>query len=68
MSDSVEATEPEPHALCRYRRRELRDGIEMDRCYAIGIEELGDLPCEYCVDERNQGGRSCLPQRRSPSS
>ena len=35
---------------CPHRRKELRDGILMDWCYAIGFERLGDLPCEYCVE------------------
>ena len=32
------------------RRRETRDGVTMDWCYAIGCERLGDMPCEYCRD------------------
>ena len=40
------------HAPCGYRRRETRDGITMDWCYAIGAEELGDMPCNYCADRR----------------
>ena len=49
MSDSKEVLE---HAPCRYRRRETRHGIAMDWCYAIGAEELGDMPCNYCADRR----------------
>ena len=49
MSDSKEVLE---HAPCRYRRRESRDGVEMDWCYAICFEEPGDLPCVYCADRK----------------
>ena len=38
------------HAPCPKRRREVRDGVDMDWCYAIGLEEVGDMPCEYCKD------------------
>ena len=38
------------HKPCKHRRREERDGVTMDWCYAIGCEEVGDMPCEYCVD------------------
>ena len=51
MSDSEEIVD---HAPCRHRRREARYGIEMDWCYAIGAEELGDLPCKYCVDRKKE--------------
>ena len=52
MSDSEG---PAEHAPCRHRRRETRNGVTMDWCYAIGAEELGDLPCEYCVDRKKKG-------------
>ena len=51
MSDSEGPVE---HAPCSHRRRETRCGVEMDWCYAIGAEELGDLPCEYCVDQKKE--------------
>lgn len=38
------------HKPCNRRNRECRDGVTMDWCYAIGFEEVGDMPCEYCVD------------------
>ena len=38
------------HKPCKHRKREERDGVTMDWCYAIGFEEVGDMPCEYCVD------------------
>lgn len=40
----------EKHKPCKHRRRETRYGVEMDWCYAIGCEEVGDMACEYCVD------------------
>lgn len=40
------------HKPCARRKRERRDGVTMDWCYAIGFEEPGDMPCEYCVDRR----------------
>ena len=44
---------PSPeHLPCKHRRHETRDGVEMDWCFAIGVEEIGDLPCEYCVDRK----------------
>lgn len=41
------------HKPCKHRRREVRDGVELDWCYAIGCEEVGDMPCEYCSDRRD---------------
>lgn len=38
------------HKPCKQRKREERDGVTMDYCYAIGCCEVGDMPCEYCVD------------------
>ena len=38
------------HNSCKHREREERDGVTMDWCYAIGCCEVGDMPCEYCVD------------------
>lgn len=38
------------HKPCERRKREEHDGVTMDWCYAIGFEEAGDMPCEYCVD------------------
>lgn len=38
------------HKPCKHRKREERDGVTMDWCYAIGCCEVGDMPCEYCVD------------------
>lgn len=40
------------HKPCKRRKREARDGVEMDWCYAIGCEKVGDMPCEYCADRR----------------
>ena len=37
-------------APCKHRKREMVDGVELDMCYAIGIERIGDMPCEYCVE------------------
>lgn len=42
------------HAPCRHRRRETRDGVTMDWCYAIGCCKIGDMPCEYCSDAKKQ--------------
>ena len=42
------------HTPCKFRKREVIDGVELDMCYAIGFERIGDMPCEYCVDWRNQ--------------
>lgn len=47
----------ERHVPCPRRRRETRDGVTMDWCYAIGVEELGDMPCEYCRDKRKGKGK-----------
>ena len=46
------------HKPCKHRKRETRNGVTMDWCYAIGVEEVGDMPCEYCVDhpERYEKG------------
>lgn len=38
------------HKPCKHRKRETRDGVTMDWCYAIGCERLGDMPCQYCRD------------------
>lgn len=43
-----------PHTPCRHRRRETRDGVTLDWCYAIGCEELGDMPCDYCTDREGE--------------
>ena len=40
------------HNPCMHRKRETRDGVEMDWCYAIGCEQAGDMPCEYCADKK----------------
>ena len=45
------------HRPCGRRKRETRDGVTMDWCYAIGIEEVGDLPCEYCADREDKKGK-----------
>ena len=42
--------EPKKHKPCKHRKRETRDGVELDWCYAIGFDRIGDMPCEYCVD------------------
>lgn len=42
------------HKICKYRRRETRNGVTMDWCYAIGFEELGDLVCEYCNEMKGE--------------
>ena len=47
------------HAPCKNRKRETRDGVTMDWCYAIGCCEVGDMPCEYCADRK--GGRDGKP-------
>ena len=44
------------HCPCEHRRREKRYRVTMDWCYAIGVEEVGDLPCEYCADRKNKKG------------
>ena len=38
------------HRPCKYRKRETRDGVTMNWCYAIGVERVGDMPCTYCSD------------------
>lgn len=43
------------HKPCKHRRRETRDGVTLDWCYAIGCCEIGDMPCEYCADRRQDG-------------
>lgn len=48
---------PEKHKPCKHRRRETRDGVTMDWCYAIGCCELGDMPCEYCADRKDGNGK-----------
>lgn len=49
--------EEKRHKPCKHRRRETRDGVELDWCYAIGCEEVGDMPCEYCSDWRDGNGK-----------
>ena len=39
------------HKPCKYRKRETRDGVTLDWCYAIGCCEVGDMPCEYCNEK-----------------
>ncbi len=46
--------DPIVHKPCKYRRREGRGGGKADWCHAIGAFERGDLPCEYCVDKKNE--------------
>ena len=46
--------EKESHMPCKYRKREKRDGVELDWCYAIGCVEVGDMPCEYCSDRKKE--------------
>lgn len=41
------------HKPCKHRKRETREGVTMDWCYAIGCCERGDMPCEYCRDRRD---------------
>lgn len=48
------ASAPIVHKPCKYRRREDRGGGKADWCHAIGAFERGDLPCEYCVDKKNE--------------
>ena len=38
------------HTPCKHRKLKIIDGVELDMCYAIGWERIGDLPCEYCAD------------------
>lgn len=45
------------HKPCKHRRRETRDGVTMDWCYAIGCCELGDMACEYCADRKDGNGK-----------
>lgn len=42
------------HRPCKHRKRETRDGVEMEWCYAIGCVEIGDMPCEYCADRKEK--------------
>ena len=42
------------HAPCKHRKREIVDGVAVDMCYAIGFERVGDMPCEYCVDNKKK--------------
>ena len=44
--------ETEKHIPCKHRRREIVDDVELDMCYAIGFERVGDMPCEYCSDRK----------------
>lgn len=44
----------ENHAPCKHRRRETINGVELDMCYAIGFERIGDMPCEYCADNKKK--------------
>lgn len=37
---------------CKFRRKEVRDGVLMDWCYALGFERLGDLPCDDCQTDK----------------
>lgn len=41
------------HKPCKHRRRETINGCTLDMCYAIGFERVGDMPCEYCSDWRD---------------
>lgn len=43
------------HRPCKHRKRETRDGVEMDWCYAIGCDRVGDMPCVYCADKEGGG-------------
>lgn len=43
------------HKPCEHRKHETRDGVELDWCYAIGFERVGDMPCEYCADAKGEG-------------
>ena len=54
MTETTSTSKP-----CKHRRRETRNGVTMDWCYAIGWEELGDMPCEYCNTwkDKNKEGR-----------
>lgn len=45
------------HTPCKHRKREVVDGVELDMCYAIGFEKIGDLPCEYCSDRKEKEKR-----------
>lgn len=47
----------EEHVPCKHRKRETRDGVTLDWCYAIGCEEVGDMPCEYCKDREKCHGK-----------
>ena len=48
---------PEKHKPCRNRRRETRDGVTMDWCYAIGCREVGDMPYEFFLDGKVRDGK-----------
>lgn len=60
LKSAREAIQCEVHAPCKHRKREMRDGVVMDWCYAIGCCEVGDMPCEYCADRK--GGRDGKPR------
>lgn len=38
---------------CRFRRKEVRNGVLGDWCHAIGAFELGDLPCDGCQTRKD---------------
>lgn len=46
------------HKPCKHRRRESINGCPIDMCYAIGFERVGDMPCEYCSDWRDDNSES----------
>ena len=56
--------ESEKHKPCKHRRRETRDGVTLDWCYAIGGFERGDLPCEYCRDREKDDGKNSKKETR----
>lgn len=54
------------HKPCKYRKRETRDGVTLDWCYAIGVERIGDMPCEYCNEWKEKDGKVKKPKVETP--
>lgn len=52
------------HKPCKHRKRETRDGVTLDWCYAIGFERVGDMPCEYCSDWRDEKETNMQKERK----
>lgn len=54
------------HKPCKHRRRETINGVELDMCYAIGFECIGDMPCEYCNEWEDKDGKVKKPKIETP--